>query len=54
VLDSGIEVTNSIEKYLGVPALVGRSIRMAFMSVKDRIWSRIFNWKNKFLSQAGK
>jgi hypothetical protein len=54
LLDSGIEVTNSIEKYWGVPALVGRSIRMAFMSVKDRIWSRIFNSKNKFLSQAGK
>lgn len=25
---------------------------MAFMLVKDRIWSRISNWKNKFLSQA--
>jgi hypothetical protein len=27
---------------------------MAFTSLKDRIWARISNWKNKFLSQAGK
>jgi hypothetical protein len=51
LLDSGIHAANSIEKYLGVPALMDRSRRMAFMSVKDRIWSRISNWKNKFLSQ---
>jgi hypothetical protein len=51
---AGIRSTNSLEKYLGLPAMVGRSRRQAFMSIKDRIWCRISNWRNKFLSQAGK
>ncbi|GLT55032.1 hypothetical protein SLA2020_281860 [Shorea laevis] len=51
---SGVQASNRFEKYLGLPALVGRSRRRAFMSVKDRIWCRISNWKNKLLSQAGK
>lgn len=50
----GVRATNCVEKYLGLPAIVGRSRRMAFTSLKDRIWARISNWKNKFLSQAGK
>jgi hypothetical protein len=25
-----------------------------FKSIKDRIWKRLHDWKNKFLSQAGK
>jgi hypothetical protein len=33
---------------------VGRSRRLAFISVKDQIWSRVTNWKNGFLSQVGK
>lgn len=47
---SGVQASNNFEKYLGLPAVVGRSRRRAFMSVKDRIWSRISNWKNKLLS----
>jgi hypothetical protein len=51
---SGVQATNCVEKYLGLPAIVGRSRRRAFTSLKDRIWARISSWKNKFLSQAGK
>ncbi|XP_059429161.1 uncharacterized protein LOC132162970 [Corylus avellana] len=42
------------EKYLGLPALVGRSCVGAFSAIKGRIWDRIHGWKEKFLSQAGK
>ena len=34
--------------------MVGRSRRLAFTYIKEKIWSRICNWKNKFLPQAGK
>jgi hypothetical protein len=51
---AGVQATNSFEKYMGLPSLVRRSRRRAFMSVKDRIWNRISNWKNKFLSHVGK
>lgn len=50
----GVQASNCFEKYLGLPALVGRSRRLAFMFVKDRIWNRISNQKHKLLSQAGK
>jgi len=33
---------------------VGCSRWMTFMYAKERIWSRIGNWKNKYLSQAEK
>lgn len=52
--DFGVRATNCFEKCLGLPALVGRSKKMAFMSLKDWIWNQISNWKNKFLSQVGK
>ncbi|XP_042958006.1 uncharacterized protein LOC122293492 [Carya illinoinensis] len=42
------------EKYLGLPAIVGRSKFNTFRSLKERIWQKIVSWKNKFLSQVGK
>ncbi|XP_042974644.1 uncharacterized protein LOC122306276 [Carya illinoinensis] len=41
-------------KYLGLPALIGRSKNATFKSIIDRIKSRVGNWKNKFLSHADK
>jgi hypothetical protein len=49
-----VSSTQRYEKYLGLPALIGRSKVSAFSSIKGRIWDRICGWKNKFLSQAGK
>lgn len=42
------------ERYLGLPALIGRSRIASFNSIKGRIWSRINGWKEKFISHAGK
>lgn len=42
------------EKYLGLPAHVGRSKGATFAYLKDRIWAGIQGWKEKFLSWAGK
>lgn len=50
----GFQATNRYDTYLGLPAMVGRSRRQAFQRIKDKVWHRIINWKNKFISQAGK
>lgn len=34
--------------------LVGRNRYHIFETIKDKVWNRINNWKNIFLSQAGK
>ena len=43
-----------VEKYVALPALVGRSRIRSFQNIQDRIWSRINGWKERFLSQARK
>lgn len=40
------------EKYLGLPTIVGISKFNTFRSLKEKIWQKITNWKNNFLSQV--
>ena len=42
------------EKYLGLPAVVGRNKRASLNYIKDRVWGKLQGWKEKLLSQAGK
>jgi len=51
---SGLSSISSFEKYLGLPALIGRSRISTFNSIKTRIWNRINGFKEKFLSHARK
>jgi hypothetical protein len=51
---SGLQATQSFDKYLGLPTLVGKSRTQVFASIKDRIWNCLNNWKTNFLTQAGK
>ncbi|XP_042944540.1 uncharacterized protein LOC122278417 [Carya illinoinensis] len=51
---AGTRSSSCYEKYLGLPALIGRSKNAAFKSIIDRIKSRVGNWKDKLLSHAGK
>jgi hypothetical protein len=50
----GVDPSQQYEKYLGLPALVGKSRVSTFTDIKGKIWDRINGWKEKFLSQAGK
>ncbi|XP_042968017.1 uncharacterized protein LOC122301024 [Carya illinoinensis] len=50
---AGGVVCGNYDKYLGLPAMVGKSKYNTFRSVKERVWQKMESWKNKFLSQAG-
>lgn len=41
-------------KYLGISTLPGCSKKLVFNAVKDRIWKKLHEWKEKFLSRTGK
>lgn len=41
-------------KYLGLPSLIGKSKKLVFNYLKDKIWSKIKGWNTKLLSRAGK
>ena len=42
------------EKYLGLPALVGRAKKQSFIYIKKRVWRKLQGWKEKLLSQASR
>ena len=42
------------ERYLGLPAMVGRKKKASLNSIKDRVWGKLQGWKEKILSQVGK
>jgi hypothetical protein len=42
------------EKYLGLPVHVGKSKIKVFNYLKDRLWSKIMGWMEKWLSKMGK
>jgi hypothetical protein len=50
---SGLQATQSYDKYLGLPTLVEKSRSLAFGGIKDRVWNCLNNWKTKFLMQVG-
>jgi hypothetical protein len=51
---AGISATTNYHKYLGLPAMVGRSKSRTFAGIKDRVCKRLDGWKERFLLQAGK
>lgn len=42
------------DKYLGIPSLAGRSKRVVFRELLDRVWKKLQGWKEKLLSRTGK
>lgn len=51
---NAVEIPSSqqYEKYIGLPALIGRSKLSAFNGIKGRIWNKMNEWKEKFLSRT--
>ena len=50
----GVLSIHQFEKYLGFPALVGRAKKQSFIYIKERVWKKLQEWKEKLLSQAGR
>ena len=50
----GVPEIKEYEKYLGLPAMVGRNRSASLNFIKERVWGKIQGWKKKMLSQAGK
>lgn len=51
---SGARRSEKVEKYLGLPSLVRKSRYKAFKSIKNKVLQKVHNWKNIFLSLAGR
>ncbi|XP_075670405.1 uncharacterized protein LOC142640206 [Castanea sativa] len=50
----GVAEIKEYEKYLGLPAVVGRKKKASLHYIKDRVWGKLQGWKEKLLSQTGK
>ena len=50
----GIEVTDDLGKYLGVPLLHGRVTKSIFQPVVEQVKKRLVGWQKKMLSFAGR
>jgi hypothetical protein len=50
----GVKHIMGTSTYLGLPSMVGRSIKATFGYIKDRIWKKINSWRGRALSKAGK
>jgi hypothetical protein len=51
---TGIQNTNSLDKYLGFPMIHGRLCKRDFDFLIDKIQHRLASWKNKLLNKAGR
>ncbi|XP_042973154.1 uncharacterized protein LOC122304957 [Carya illinoinensis] len=51
---AGLHASTNLDKYLGLPSVVSMSKMRAFHGIVDKVIKRLDNWRNKFLSKAGK
>ncbi|CAI8587914.1 unnamed protein product [Vicia faba] len=50
----GVKTMEAHARYLGLPAMFGRSKKVVFAQVIDKVWKKVKGWKEKVLSREGK
>ncbi|XP_012849427.1 PREDICTED: caffeic acid 3-O-methyltransferase-like [Erythranthe guttata] len=50
----GFQIVERHDKYLGLPASIGKTRKQIFGFLRDRTWARIKSWNAKQFSKAGK
>ena len=50
----GVAEIKEYEKYLRLPAVVGKNKKASLNYIKERVWAKLQGWKEKFISQAGR
>ncbi|MBA0722514.1 hypothetical protein Golax_003187, partial [Gossypium laxum] len=53
-ISMGVRAISSMEKYLGLPTMVGRKKKETFQNIIDRLRKRVNGWGSRMLSQSGK
>ena len=46
----GVPEIRQYEKYLGLPSLVGRNMKISYNYIKEKVCKKIQGWKEKLLS----
>ncbi|KAA3469952.1 reverse transcriptase [Gossypium australe] len=50
----GVGCATNLEKYLGLPNIVGKRRKESFQNIRDKVNQRIGQWSTRLLSQEGK
>ena len=50
----GVRLVTNHEKYLGVPAVVGRSKKALMKGLQEKLWKKLQGWKGMILSKPGR
>ena len=48
----GASEVKEYERYLGLPAVVGKNKKASLNYIKERVWNKLQGWKEKLLSQV--
>ena len=49
----GVENSQPLDMYLGLPTIVGRNKKKVFEDIKDWVWKKVQQWRHSFFLWGG-